>query len=302
MKRKLSIVLILIIMMSTFIGCEKTVSKVEGVKDKEVLMQMDVMQEQNNKPKEIFGYLNQNIKEMNKKAASEAVGILISILEEYETIYNEQLFTGTTPDLMYKYFELAFDYNKIESVKESDLKALLYDITLGGFKIVDTEGTFMVIVDYDALKTFNEYLEDELKYYIDIMAMIYNDPAAIDASTMVSPLELEKRIIQMENYIMDFDNQQRKEMILSLYLGYTMVYMSGTENAPTFDYDTGAMNPDMFKTFETAAVTYKETIFGRVMNKYVEVLKQEGFENTEKVQDFILNIDIAVNDEILKEK
>jgi hypothetical protein len=302
MKRKLSIVLILIIMMSTFIGCEKTVSKVQGVKDKEVLMQMDVMLEQKNKPKEIFGYLNQNIKEMNKEAASKAVGILINILEEYETIYNEQLFTGTIPDLMYKYFELAFDYSKIESVKEADLKALLYDITLGGFKIVDTEGTFMVIVDYDALKTFNEYLEDELKYYIDIMAMIYNDPVAIDASTMVSPLELEKRIIQMENYIMGFDNQQRKEMILSLYLGYTMVYMSGTENAPTFDYDTGAMNPNMFKIFETAAVTYKETTFGKVMNKYVEVLKQEGFENTEKVQDFILNIDIAVNDEILKVK
>jgi hypothetical protein len=81
-----------------------------------------------------------------------------------------------------------------------------------------------------------------------------------------------------------------------------MVYMSGTENTPIFDYDTGAMNTDMFKTFEVAASTYKETIFGKVMNKYVEVLKQEGFANTEKVQDFILNIDIAVKDELSKLK
>lgn len=302
MKRKLCVILILVVTMSIFIGCGTTVSKVQSTKDKEVLMKMSAMQEQGNKPREVFGYLNQNIKEMNKKDATEAVEILVNILEEYETIYNEQLFTGIIPDLMYKYFEFAFDYSKIEFVKESDLKALLYDITLGGFKIVDTEGTFMVIVDYDALKTFNEYMEDDLKYYIDIMAMIYNDPAAIDASIMVSPLELEKRIIEMENYIKAFENQKRKEIVLSLYLGNMMVYMSGTENTPIFDNDTGTMNSDMFKTFEAATATYKDTIFGKVMSKYVEVLKQEGFENTEKVQDFILNIDIAVKDEISKVK
>jgi hypothetical protein len=302
MKRILSAILILVLTMSIFVGCGSTGSKVQSTKDKEVLSQMSMMQEQGYKPKEIFEYINQNIKEMNKKTASEAVGILVNTLEKYETIYNDQLFTGNIPDLMNKYFEFVFDYSKIELIKESDLKALLYDITLGGFKIVDTEGTFMVIVDYDALKTFNEYLEDELKYYVEIMAMIYNNPVAVDASIVGSPKELEKRIIQMEDYIKAFENQQRKEIILSLYLGNMMVYMSGTENTPIFDYDTGTMNTDMFKTFEVAASTYKETIFGKVMNKYVEVLKQEGFANTEKVQDFILNIDIAVKDELSKLK
>lgn len=302
MKRILSAILILVVIMPILGGCGKTVNKVQSAKDKEVLMQMGAMQEKSSKPKEMFEYLNQNIKGMNKVAATEGVEILVNTLEKYETIYNEQLFTGTIPDLLFKYFEYAFDYSKIEMIKETELKALLYDITLGGFKIIDTEGTFMVIVDYDALKTFNEYLEDDLKYYIDIMAMIYNDPVAIDASIIVSPEELEKRIMQMESYIKAYDNQQRKEIVLSLYLGYMMVYISGTENTPTFDYDTGAMNPVMFKTFEAAAAKYNEAIFGRVMSKYVEVLKQEGFENTEKVQDFIINIDIAVNDEFAKEK
>ena len=302
MKRILSAVLILAVMMSMLSGCGAKDSKVQSTKDKEVLMQMGTMQEQSNKPKEMFEYLNQNIKEMNKVAASEGVEILVNTLEKYETIYNEQLFTGNIPDLMYKYFDVAFDYSKIESIKEAELKELLYDITLGGFKVIDTEGTFMVVVDYDALKTFNEYLQDDLKYYFDIMAMIYNDPVAVDASVIVSPEELEKRIIQMESYIKTYDNQQRKEIILSLYLGNMMVFMSGMENTPVFDGDTGAMNPVMFKTFETAAATYKEAIFGKIMNKYVEVLKQEGFENTEKVQDFILNIDIAVNEELEKQK
>jgi hypothetical protein len=302
MKRILSAILVLVIMMPVLSSCGTDVSKVKSTMDKEVLLQMSTMQENNNKPKEMFEYLNQNIKDMNKEAATEGVEVLVNALEKYETIYNEQLFTGTTPDLMYKYFGSAFDYSKIELVKEPELKALLYDVTLGGYKILDTDGTFMIIVDYDALTTFNEYLQDDLKYYIDIMAMIYNNPVAIDSSIIVSPLELEKRIIQMENYIKAYDNQQRKEIVLSLYLGNMMVYISGTENAPTFDYDTGAMNPDMFKTFEAAAATYKETVFGRVMGKYVELLKQESFENTESVQDFILNIDIAVNEELTKEK
>ncbi|MDF2891202.1 MAG: hypothetical protein K0R80_1569 [Clostridia bacterium] len=302
MKRILSAVLILILTMSIFSGCATTGKNVQSTKDNEVLTQLNAMKEQNKKPKEMFEYLNQNIKEMNKASATEAAGILVNVLEEYETTYNEQLYTGNIPDLMYQYFEFAFDYSKIESIKESELKALLYDITLGGFKIVDAEGTFMVIVDYDALKTFNEYIEDELKTYIDIMSLMYSDPVAIDASIMVNPEELEKRIVQMEDYIKSYDNARRKEIMTSLYLGYMMVYMSGTDNTPIFDYDSGTMNANMFKTFEKAAVTHKDTIFGKVMSKYVQILKQESFTNTEKVQDFILNIDIAVSDELAKLK
>jgi predicted small lipoprotein YifL len=302
MKRILSAVLILILMMSTLSGCGTTGKNAQSAKDNEVLTQLNAMKEQNKKPKEMFEFLNQNIKEMNKASATEAAGILVNVLEEYETTYNEQLYTGNIPDLMYQYFEFAFDYSKIESIKESELKALLYDIALGGFKIVDAEGTFMVIVDYDALKTFNEYIEDELKTYIDIMSLMYSDPVAIDASIMVNPEELEKRIIQMEDYIKTYDDPRRTEIMTSLYLGYMMVYMSGTDNTPIFDYDSGTMNADMFKTFEKAAATHKDTIFGKVMSKYVQILKQESFTNTEKVQDFILNIDIAVSDELAKEK
>ncbi len=79
-----------------------------------------------------------------------------------------------------------------------------------------------------------------------------------------------------------------------------MVYMSGTDITPVFDIDTGSINPDMFKTFEAAAATYKGAIFGKVISKYVELLKLEGFVNTEKVQDFIFNIDIIVNEELDK--
>ncbi|HYE12143.1 MAG TPA: hypothetical protein VEF53_18380, partial [Patescibacteria group bacterium] len=295
-------VLTLILMMSILSGCGTTGKNAQSAKDNEVLTQLNAMKEQNKKPKEMFEFLNQNIKEMNKASATEAASILANVLEEYETTYNEQLYTGNIPDLMYQYFEFTFDYSKIESIKESELKALLYDIALGGFKIVDTEGTFMVIVDYDALKTFNEYIEDELKTYIDIMSLMYSDPVAIDASIMVNPEELEKRIIQMEDYIKSYDDPRRTEIMTSLYLGYMMVYMSGTDNTPIFDYDTGTMNAEMFKTFEKAAATYKDTIFGKVMSKYVAILKQESFTNTEKVQDFILNIDIAVSDELAKEK
>lgn len=300
MKRILSAVLILAVLISILSGCGTTGSKAHSTKDKEVLSSLNAMKEQNKKPKEMFEYLNQNIKDMNKAAASEATGILVNTLEEYETLYNEQLFTGNIPDLMYKYFEITFDYSKIESVKEPELKALLYDITLGGFKIVDTEGTFMVIVDYDALKTFSEYVDEEIINYIDIMTLMYGNPVGNDTGVLVSPEELEKRILQMEDYIKKYNNPQRNEIVLSLYQGTIMVYMSGSEDKPIFDFDTGAMNSEIFKGFEGAAAKYKDTIFSKVISKYVETLKQEGFVNTDKVQDFILNIDIIVNEELAK--
>jgi hypothetical protein len=300
MKRITKAVLILTVLAFILSGCGINGDKVQGTKDKEVLAQLNAIKEQGKSPKEMFEYLNQNISQLNKATATEAVGTLLSTLEEYETTYNEQLFTGNNPDLMYQYFEFKFDYSKIELIKEEELKALLYNITLGGFKIVDTEGTFMVIVDYDALKTFNEYVEDELKSYIELMALRFNDSIATDAGVVVNPEELENRIMQMENYILTYESQERKEVMTSMYQGYMMVYMSGTDNTIVFDGDTGAMDPAMFKVFEAAASKYKDAIFGKVMNKYVALLKQEGFINTEKVQDFILNIDTAVNEQLDK--
>lgn len=293
-------VLILTILTLMFSGCGINKENQQSTKDKEVLTALNTMKEQGKNPKEMFEFLNQNISQLNKAAATEATGTLLSTLEEYETTYNEQLFTGSNPDLMYQYFEFKFDYSKIDSIKEKELKALLYDITLGGFKIVDTEGTFMVIVDYDALKTFNEYLEDELKSYIEIMALRFNSPVMVETSLILSLEEQENRIMQMEGYIKNYDNQQRKEIMTSMYQGNMMVYMSGTDNSAVFDSDTGAINPDMFKAFEAASQKYKDAIFGKVMNKYVAILKQEGFVNTEKVQDFIVNIDILVNEQLQK--
>lgn len=300
MKKLISIALIFILMTALFAGCGFNGKGVSTTKGKEVISQLNSMVEKSSKPKEMFDYLNQNIGSLNGKDATEALGILVSTMEEFENTYNDQLYSGSNPDLMYQYFETQFDYNKIASIKEKDLKDLLYDITWGGYKIVETEGSFMVILDYDSLKTFSKYVNEELKTYIEIMALRYNNPAAVDASLILPPDEIAQRILQMESYIRSYDNEQRKEVITSMYEGYLMVYMSGSENTPIFDADTGAIFGDKFKIFEDAAAKDKDTIFGRILGRYVELLKHENFVNTEKVQDFILNLDTEVMNEMGK--
>jgi len=301
MKRLISIALIISILVMVLSGCSISSKGTYGVDEKEIISQLNSMKEQGSKPKEMFDYLNQNISLLDKKAATDALGILVGTLEEFEVIYNERLFTEDIPDLMFKYFEYKFDYNKIDSIKEQKLKDLLTDIVWGGFKITETEGTFMVVVDYDNLKTFNKNVDDEINTYIDVMALRYNDPISIDEGLAIAPEELVNRIIQMESYIKSYDNKQREEIIVSMYEGYIMVYMSGTDNTPVFDFDTGVISPDMFKNFEETASKQKDTVFGKVLSKYVELLKLEGFNNTEKVQDFMLNIDTMVIEELTNE-
>lgn len=300
MKRLISIALILGIFVIILSGCSINGKGSMGEKEKEVIAHLNSMKEQGSKPKEMFDYLNKNISLLDKKGATEALGILVSTLEEFETTYNDKLFNENIPDLMFNYFEYKFDYNKIDSIKEQELKDLLTDIVWGGFKILDTEGTFTVVVDYDNLKTFKNNVDDEINTYIDIMALRYNDPVSIDEGLAIAPEELANRIIQMENYIKSYDNNQRKEIMISMYEGYIMVYMSGTDNTPVFDFDTGTISPDMFKKFEATASQQKDSVFGKVLSKYVELLKQEGFINTEKVQDYILNIDTIIIDELAK--
>lgn len=300
MKRLISIVLIFNILLMILSGCGISGKAANEAKVKEVISKLNSMKEQSSKPKEMFDYLNQNIGLLDKKSGTEALGILVDTLEEFETIYNEKLLNENIPDLMYQYFEFKFDYNKIDSIKEKELKELLTDIVWGGFKIIDTEGTFAVVVDYNNLKTFSKNVDDEINTYIDIMAKRYNDPVAIDGGLVITPEELANRIIQMENYIKSYDNKQRKEIMISMYEGNLMVYMSGIDNTPVFDYDTGTISPEMYKKFETTVSEQKDLIFGKVLSRYVELLKQENFINTEKVQDFVLNIDTLVVEELAK--
>ncbi len=293
MRRIVSAAFILLLLITLFTGCGKDNSPVQSSQGVDVLSQVTAMKEQNKKPKEIFDYLNQNIKQLDKAQASQAVGILINTLEIYENSYGEQLFADNNPDLLLKYFSSGFDYSKIETIQEQDLKNLLHDITLGGFKIVDAEGSLAVVVDYNSLKTFGEYVEDEINTYIDIMAQRYDE---INKNMTID--QLADRIMQMEGYILACDNEQRKETITEMYAGDMMIYMSGMENAPVFDADNGMMDAKMFKTFEAAVNKYKDAAFGKIMSKYVQLLKQENFINTDKVQSFVTNIGETVKDQL----
>lgn len=293
MRRIACAALLLLLAIAIFTGCGKDNSPAQSSQGGDVLSQITSMKEQNKKPKEVFDYLNQNIQQLDKAQATEGLGILVNMLENYENSYSEQLFAESNADLMLKYFSSGFDYSKIDGIQEQELKTLLHDITLGGFKIVDSEGSFTVVVDYNSLKTFGEYVEDEINTYIDIMAQRYDE-----ANKTMTIDQLANRIMQMEGYILSYNNEQRKETITEMYAGDIMVYMSGMENAPVFDEDTGMVDAKLFKTFEAAVSKYKDAAFGKIMSKYVQLLKQENFTNTDKVQGFVTNIGETVKDQL----
>jgi hypothetical protein len=293
MKRIACAALLLLLVIAIFTGCGKDKSPVQSSQGEAVLSQIAAMKEQNKKPKEIFDYLSQNIQQLDKAQATAGLGILINRLESCENGYSEQLFADRNADLMLKYFGSGFDYSKIDGIQEQDLKSLLQEITLGGFKIVDAEGSFAVVVDYPSLKTFGGYVENEINTYIDIMAQRYDEN-----NNNMTMDQLATRIMQMESYILSSNSEQRKDTITEMYAGDIMIYMSGMENAPVFDEDTGMVDAKRYTSFETAASKYKDAAFGKIMSRYVQLLTQESFINTDKVQGFLTNIGETVKDQL----
>ncbi len=266
---------------------EESATIVEDNKEK-IMQDFRNMVKSGNEPMILVKFIDENVGKVQQEDVVEMVRDLEEVQERYLEKYTDQLFmedyqvelislsdineSNKQQDKDETHDSLFFDDSKIKEIKNGNLKELMEKIIKGKYKLINMEGSFYPIVDYEALKAYNKYLSDEMKDYIDIKSMDSNVPTILDAELLISFDELGERLIRTENHIIKYPEGIKYEELLRLYGVYLRFYLEGSDNTPIYDEETKLIKDEVLSNYKKTA-NIKNTVTSEIVSKYIDIIK-----------------------------
>lgn len=237
-------------------------------------------------PDRLIGYIDAN----TEFATPETVAVMLEGLENlqkvYQGIYMEYLFEGDGQQKLIEAFtnEDEFIIENLDNIDDEILRDDIRKMFEGGFKFINLEGSFYPIIDFEYLKKYSGFLDQEYNDYLDVRAAESNEVYSRDAGLVISWDELAERMINSEKYLVKYpDETPGKIEVSKLFLEYFAAYIYGQNNTPTRDYTTNVV-------FDEVIQSYKKTIENNPGSTAVSLLK-DFLDELEK-NDFVLSDDI----------
>ncbi len=185
--------------------------------------------------------------------------------------------------------EFFFPEDKIKDIQDENLRNVVTKLINSKYKLVNIEGNYYPLVDYEKMKQYNDYISDEMKEYIAIKAMDSNEPVAIDAGLKISYDELASRIIQTEKYIEKYSQGQRHEEMLGVYKSKLAIYLGGLDNTPISDPQSKKVYDEVLESYrKTSKIKDSTTAF--IINKYIGVIEENKLIVNKVVEDKVVSL------------
>jgi hypothetical protein len=239
---------------------------------------------------EMIAFMDKNISSFSQENASVIINWLEKAHKEYLPELEEMI---NNSDAVRKNIEdelgAGLDISKADSTIDEELKKLLTDMRDEGFKFEMAEGYFFPVINYEFYKKYSSYATDDIKDYVDIMAVESNNVPAKDAGLLISWDEILTRAKSHESFIKKYENSEKVDDVKQLFKKYVYFALYGTDNTPLFSYDKKVMVPDAKTSYTSAAANSEGSEFMKMIAEYVEVLEKNGYKLTNEVENFRKN-------------
>ncbi|TYQ17789.1 UNVERIFIED_CONTAM: hypothetical protein Cloal_0161 [Acetivibrio alkalicellulosi] len=240
------------------------------------------------KPFELIAFMDREISKISRENVDNIILAFEEVLKMYESYYQNEFFTsGLSVQISNDFNDSA---NAIETIKDDKLKSLAKEVINGGYKLVSREGSVYPIVDYSFLKKYNSFMSDKVATYINIKANESDNPVALDAALVISREELEKRLLELEDFIANNSDFVRIDQLESIYYNYMAIYLFGVDNTPVYNYQTGIYKDDVIKSFNDMIKNHSGTKTADITNEYLNIIKENNYTINQKTSDFRTNL------------
>jgi hypothetical protein len=128
-----------------------------------------------------------------------------------------------------------------------------------------------------------------MREYLDVKADESDKPFVMDGAITITADELVGRILKSTEYLENYPDSPAYDEIKQLNDWRTWVYLGGIDNSRVFGSD-GRILPEKLSEFEDMLAEYSDTGFGEILASYLELLEQENYMRTEKIDNFLNNI------------
>ena len=185
-----------------------------------------------------------------------------------------------TPEDQESVYKYQFNYQKYPATRA---------FPANGFRLETAEGMVFPVADPMQLHAFfAPRATPEMKTYLDQELQIEQNEHAWEDGGIVIPMEqLMDRCVFWERF-----NQSNPNFVLSeetrhseKWIGDT--FISGANNTPAFDYETGAVSPEYLKVWAYALEKYPQTKIAARIKEFTALIAAEGNKRTPKVEAYI---------------
>ena len=297
----ISIILIVVVFLIVLSGCRKKVPIVkdpseeleptEEVTIEEIMKDFNNIVESKNSPDKIVAFIDENIEKLSQIEGDEMLSELERALEKFLESETNKIFDldkdGELIGLAGE--ELFFPKEKVQEIKNDELRTEIIRVLDSKYKLINLEGNYYPIVDYEKLQEYDKNISDELKDYFAIKALDSNMPVAIDGGLYISYDELSQRILKIEDFTQRYSGGQRHEEMLKAYRDKLSIYLLGIDNSPIADEETQKIHQDLLNSYKKTA-NIKDAITSFILNKYVNLIEENDYIVNQTVKENVLSL------------
>ena len=160
----------------------------DDISKEEIMEDFYNIVESKNDPDKLVSFIGENISKLTEIEGDKMVSELEKVLEDFlEPITDKILNLDTENELInIAGDELFFPEDRVKDIKNDELRQQIIKALDGKYKLINLEGGYYPIIDYEKLREYGEYISPELKDYIFIKSMDTQKPMAIDGGLYIS--------------------------------------------------------------------------------------------------------------------
>lgn len=265
-------------------GTTKPIEQVEA--QSKIMSEFDTLLASKAKASAIIESIDKNISKLSKENAT----IMMSKLEEVQKKdlpqLEEKYYAEAIQAEMQKFYTVDFDLNKLDEIKTAEIKELLTETKAMGYKIETAEGTFFPVMNYEFYKKYSDYVSEDMKEYIEIMARESNETPIKDAALMIDWNEITKRALAQEQFVKNYGSSVKVDAVRELHMRYLTFMLYGANNTPLFSYDTNIMQSEAKDVYTAAVKNNPDTATMQMLGKYMEILDKTNYKFSDEADKF----------------
>jgi hypothetical protein len=268
---------------------QSSTTSTEADKSKEIEIKFNGIDKNAGNIEKIFNFIDKNINSVNQDLAATIVYSVMKLCEDYKFEFTDKF---SSQEIQNSILDLStsgeIDMEKLKNTDNQTLEGLVTEVINKKYKLMMVEGFVMPLVDYQAYDIYRQYLSKEMNDYMDIKLDESNRPSVLDAGIVIPTDDFIQRILKSYNYLENYPDSPRASEVKQFNHGRMQVYLGGIDNNPVFDSNQKIL-PEKLKEFENNLTKYSGTKFAEILNSFLELLKQESYIRTQKIDEFLSN-------------
>lgn len=300
--------LLLLLFALSFTGCAKTETPADPqnssgtngqtdsnddaqqkARDAEVQTALDQLLAKQPLPSDLIAFLEEQIAAVSPAMASKLYLTLEENQLDYHWVLEDKYYADmSVQEMMFQEFIKTEKLESLYTMENSKVKALMEDTRNNGFRVETTEGVFMPVLDYQKHLQYQQYVEADLKDYIQLRFVESSQIAAKDASLMISWEQVLERALSQEAFLKAYPDSLKWKDVRRLLSNYEFFLLFGVDNTPLFSYQNGIMDPQVKSIYEKtiADPKNKDSQIVTMLSDYRKLLEASGWKVSPQVEQF----------------